>query len=162
MPSTILDLHDHPASRAALLRANNEVARETSLLAPERFDQMIAWASVATFIAPDKAFLLAFAHTDEFDGGHFKWFASRYDRYLYIDRIVVAEGERGRGHGRMLYEDLFTRAEGLGQDRIVCEVNRQPPNPQSEAFHAALGFEEVGRATINDGAKTVRYLARRL
>jgi uncharacterized protein len=162
MRSNILDLHDHPAPREALLRANNACARETSLLSPERFDQMIAWASVATFIAPGKAFLLAFAHTDDFDGGHFKWFGSRYDRFLYIDRIVVADGERGRGYGRLLYADLFARAGALGQDRIVCEVNRQPPNPGSDAFHAALGFAEVGRATIDNGAKTVRYLERRL
>jgi uncharacterized protein len=41
-------------------------------------------------------------------------------------------------------------------------VNSDPPNPASDAFHAALGFEVVGEAAIHDGAKTVRYLARRL
>jgi predicted GNAT superfamily acetyltransferase len=29
-------------------------------------------------------------------------------------------------------------------------------------LHARLGFSEVGRATIHDGKKTVRYLARTL
>src|SRR5262245_36689599 len=105
MPSHVHDLHDHVAPRAALLRVNNASARETSLLSPERFDQMIAAASVATFIAPEQAFLLAFAQTDDYDGGHFKWFKSRYDRFLYIDRIVVAETDRGRGYGRLLYAD---------------------------------------------------------
>jgi predicted GNAT superfamily acetyltransferase len=37
-----------------------------------------------------------------------------------------------------------------------------PPNPASDAFHAALGFAEVGSARLFDGMKTVRYLARPL
>ena len=34
------------------------------------------------------------------------------------------------------------------------------PNPASDAFHAALGFSEVGGGAIHGGAKTVRYLTR--
>jgi predicted GNAT superfamily acetyltransferase len=41
-------------------------------------------------------------------------------------------------------------------------VNAQPPNPTSDAFHAALGFVQVGTATFDDSAKTVRYLVRQL
>lgn len=43
---------------------------------------------------------------------------------------------------------------------VVCEVNRDLPHPASDAFHAAQGFTEVGQATIHQGSKTVRYLAR--
>jgi uncharacterized protein len=160
MPSQVLDLHGHYPSRRALLRVNNASARETSLLSPERFDRMIASASVVTFIAPGTAFLLAFEHADDYDGVHFKWFRSRYERFIYVDRIVVAEEHRGHGYGRTLYADLFARATELGHSCIVCEVNRQPPNPGSERFHAAQGFFEVGTATLDDGAKTVRYLLR--
>ena len=137
---------------------NNASARETSLLTAERFDRLIGSARIATFIGPGQAFLLAFDQADDYDGLHFKWFRSRYERFLYVDRVVVAEEGRGRGLGRILYADLFTRAEGFGHDRIVCEVNMQPPNPGSDRFHAAQGFCEVGRATLDDGAKTVRYL----
>ena len=69
---------------------------------------------------------------------------------------------RGRGHARRLYDDLFQHALRGGHERVVCEVNRDPPNPASDAFHAALGFSEVGLAAIHGGAKTVRYLARAL
>ncbi len=161
MLSKVLDLHDHRSPRDELLRVNNASARETSLLSKERFDRMIGTARVATFIAPGRAFLLAFEPTDAYDGGHFKWFCSRYDRFLYVDRVVVDERHRGQGYGQALYADLFRRAEELGHDCIVCEVNVQPPNPGSDRFHAAQGFREVGRATIDHGAKTVRYLLRR-
>ena len=43
---------------------------------------------------------------------------------------------------------------------LVCEVNCEPPNPASDAFHAAVGFTEVARAAIHRGSKVVRYLAR--
>ena len=69
---------------------------------------------------------------------------------------------RGRGCARKLYRDLFEEAVGAGHERVVCEVNSSPPNPESDAFHAALGLVEVGSASIHDGAKTVRYLARAL
>jgi predicted GNAT superfamily acetyltransferase len=61
-----------------------------------------------------------------------------------------------------LYADLFRRASENGHSTIACEVNAQPPNPTSDAFHAALGFVQVGTATFDDGAKTVRYLVRQL
>jgi uncharacterized protein len=48
-------------------------------------------------------------------------------------------------------------AEALGHAHIVCEVNAQPPNPISDAFHANHGFEQVETATIDDDSETVRY-----
>ena len=155
----ICDLHDSPPS-AALLGLNNASARETSLLTSKRFDQLIRSAHIALFIPPAAALLIAFEDTDDYDGGHFLWFRGKPGRFLYIDRVVVAEEWRRHGLARMLYEDLFKRAIRLRHSRIVCEVN--VPNPVSDKFHEALGFEEIGRATFDDGAKTVRYLAAHL
>lgn len=160
MTPEVGDLHADAAARPALLALNNRNARETSLLSREKFDVLIASASVATFIPPSDAYLIAFAHTDAYDGVHFLWFRTRLDTFLYNDRVVVAESRRRHGLGQLLYEDLFKRAEELGHSNIVCEVNSQPPNPSSDAFHAALGFVAIGEATINGGAKTVRYLHR--
>ena len=105
------------------------------------------------------AFLLAFDQDAPYDNPNFRWFGARYSRFVYVDRIVVASSARGRGLARMLYRDLFAEASRAGHSRIVCEVNCRPPNPGSDAFHAALGFAEVGVADIHDGRKTVRYLS---
>ena len=157
----IEDLHLAP-SRDALLDLNNASARETSLLTSERFDQLIGWARLALFVPPSAALLLAFEQSDDYDGEHFLWFRGRFDKFLYIDRVIVAERYRRHGIGRLLYAHLLERAVQLGHTRVVCEVNLDPPNPVSDEFHAALGFVEVGRATIDNGAKTVRYLAANL
>jgi predicted GNAT superfamily acetyltransferase len=157
----IMDLHCQPR-RDELLRVSNASATETSRLAPDQFDRLIDWASVALVIPPAAAFLLAFKQSDNYDGGHFLWFRSRFERFLYIDRVVVAKEFRRHGLGRRLYGEAFKQAANIGHIPLVCEVNLQPPNPISDKFHAAQGFEEVGRATIDDGAKTVRYLAANL
>jgi uncharacterized protein len=62
----------------------------------------------------------------------------------------------------LLYRDLLDEASTAGHERIICEVNARPPNPESDAFHAALGFTEVGSACIHHNIKTVRYLSRAL
>jgi len=154
-------LDGEAAVRARLLDLNNENARETSLLTPDRFDRMIAAARVATIIDPGVAFLLVFDQSSPSDGGHFVWFRDRFESFLYIDRIVVGRNYRRLGLGRRLYEDLFRRAEFLGHTTIACEVNAQPPNPVSDAFHREMGFSRVGTATSNSDAKMVRYLVRR-
>jgi uncharacterized protein len=161
MTTEIKDLRNDASARAALLHVNNASARETSLVSREKFDRMISSAVVATFIEPRAAFLLAFGQSDDHDGGHFLWFRGRFERFIYVDRVVVAAPYRRHGLGRLLYADLFRRAEQLGHTHIVCEVNAQPPNLISDAFHAAQGFTEVGTAAIDGGAKTVRYLLRR-
>ena len=63
------------------------------------------------------------------------------------------------GYADLLYADLVDCAGRTGHDIVVCEVNRDPPNPASDAFHAAQGFTEMGQAAIHQGSKTVRYLA---
>jgi len=105
---------------------------------------------------------MAFDQDADYDSPNYLWFRERYPRFVYVDRIVVAPAMRKRGLANHLYEDLFRVAKDAGHERVVCEVNFDPPNPASDAFHAALGFVEVGQASIHDGAKTVRYLARPL
>jgi predicted GNAT superfamily acetyltransferase len=154
----IKDLHRQTA-RKALLRVNNHNAKETSLLTPARFDTLVSWARVALFVHPSAALLLAFDQSAAYDGENFLWFRERFERFLYIDRVVVSEKYRRCGIGRLLYAEVSRQATMLGYARIVCEVNVQPPNPVSDHFHATVGFREVGRAPVANGEKTVRYLA---
>ena len=138
-----------------LLALNNAHAQELSWLEPERLEHMVGQAFLARRIGNLDAYLLA-------DSPNFLWFRTRYPRFVYVDRIVVVASARGRGCARRLYRDLFEHAERTGHERVVCEVNISPPNPASDAFHAALGFAEVGSASVHEGRKTVRYLLRTL
>jgi predicted GNAT superfamily acetyltransferase len=146
----------------ALLALNNAHARELSWLEPKRLEYLVGEALLARRIGELDAFLLAFDQNTSYDSPNFLWFRARYPRFVYVDRIVVASSARGRGCARRLYDDLFEQAARIGHDRVVCEVNQQPPNPASDAFHEALGFAAVGSAHVCDGNRTVRYLSRDL
>jgi uncharacterized protein len=147
---------------AAILALNNSHAQELSRLDPARLAQLVAQSFLARRIGCLDAFLLALDQDASYDSPNFLWFRDRYPRFVYVDRIAVARSARGRGLARRLYSDLFDQAHRRGHEHVVCEVNLAPSNPESDAFHAALGFAEVGRASIHNGSKTVRYLKRRL
>jgi len=145
-----------------LLALNNAHARELSWLTPEQLQHLVAQSFVARRIGMLDAVMLAMDQGADYASPNFQWFRARYPRFVYVDRIVVARSARGRGYARLLYDDLFEHARRAGNARVVCEVNAKPPNPASDGFHAALGFAEVGRASIHGDSKTVRYLLRPL
>jgi predicted GNAT superfamily acetyltransferase len=144
----------------SLLALNNAHAAELSYLTPERFRALLDAAWLSLVVDGGSALLLAFDHHAAYDGLNFLWFRDRWPRFAYVDRIVVAPAARGRGLARVLYERVLARAAADGLERVCCEVNLDPPNPVSDAFHAALGFEDVGRASVPGAGKVVRYLAR--
>jgi predicted GNAT superfamily acetyltransferase len=147
------------ASEPAILALNNAHAMELSWLDAERLASLLGQAFYARGIGEVDAFLLAFDQSAAYDNPNYLWFRERYPRFVYVDRVVVAPALRGRGYARRLYADLFDEARRAGHAIVVCEVNSDPPNPASDAFHAALGFSEVGRAAFHHRQKTVRYLA---
>ena len=144
----------------AALALNNAHAMELSWLNPAQLRSLLRQAFYARRIGNLEAFLLALdERASEYDSPNYLWFRSRYPRFVYVDRVVVSSEARGRGHARRLYADLIACATEAGHDLVVCEVNSAPSNKASEAFHASLGFTEVGTAVIHGGEKTVRYLA---
>lgn len=149
------------AAEAAVLALNNLNAQELSWLEPPALRTIVAQAFYARAIGNLDAFLLALDHTADYDSPNYAWLKARFERFIYVDRIAVAAAARGRGLARLLYEDLFQQTQAAGYRLVVCEVNTRPPNPGSDAFHAALGFTEIGRADLPGRDKSVRYLARR-
>jgi len=162
LPISVADVR--PAARLSdvLLALNNEHVLELSWLTPERLAHLAAQAFYARRIGEIDAFLLAFDEGADYDSPNFLFFRDHYPRFVYVDRIVVTSSARGRGLAQRLYHDLFAQAARAGHDRVVCEVNLEPPNPASDAFHTRLGFSSVGSVSIHGGSKTVRYLLRRL
>ncbi|MBZ9721551.1 GNAT family N-acetyltransferase [Mesorhizobium sp. M7A.F.Ca.US.006.04.2.1] len=147
---------------AAILALNNEHAAELSWLEAERLAFLLGEAFYTRRIGDLEAFIMTFDQDARYDSPNFLWFRERHERFVYVDRVVVAAHARGRGHARRLYQDLFGHVERAGHTLVTCEVNTAPPNPASDAFHAALGFVEAGDAVIHGGKKAVRYYARQI
>jgi L-amino acid N-acyltransferase YncA len=56
--------------------------------------------------------------------------------------VYVADGSRGSGLGRRLYEELFERLRAQ-RFQVAC-AGITLPNPASEALHERLGFAQTG------------------
>ena len=148
-------MQEEDADWVLALSADNEI--ETSHLDAPSLQTMMADAFVADVVEPQAGYLIVFDETATYQSVNYLWFRARHARFAYVDRIVVSAAARGLGLARSLYENLFQRARAAGHAMVCCEVNLDPPNPASDAFHARLGFVEAGRATLPNG-KTVRYM----
>lgn len=105
-------------------------------------------------------FVMGFAPGSDYLSPNYRYFEDRGTDHLYVDRIVVAESARGMRIGQALYGRVVALAIEQGRDEITCEVNVDPPNPGSIAFHSRMGFSEVARQ--DNGYATVALLARPL
>jgi len=158
----LIDILPEEGLPPALLALNNQFAQELSYLCPEKAARLVREAVMACRVGEADALLLAFDQSAAYENPNFEWFRDRYERFIYIDRVVVAPAMRGRGLARELYKALFSRAATLRHSQVVCEINLDPPNPGSDAFHASLGFEQVGLAVLPRAGKTVRYFSRKI
>jgi predicted GNAT superfamily acetyltransferase len=122
--------------------------RHVELLSPmdaDRLARLRAWASRADVIVADgevAGFVLVFSPGSGYDSANYRWFSQRYgDAFDYLDRIVVDDAYRRRGLASAVYDVVEDEASARG--RLVLEVNIEPPNEPSLAFHRGRGYVEV-------------------
>jgi predicted GNAT superfamily acetyltransferase len=153
-----------PDDLAALAQLNDAAVPAVNALGPEGLAAHVPRCEVAVVVPADDgsplAFLLALAPGADYPSENYRWFAAHRPGSLYVDRIVVAPHAHGRGLGRLLYDVVAERAQALGLAEITCEVNLEPPNPGSLAFHSRLGFAPVGEQVTKEGTVRVALLAR--
>ncbi|HKW10954.1 MAG TPA: GNAT family N-acetyltransferase [Gemmatimonadaceae bacterium] len=140
-----------------MLALNNDHAVELSWADETKLRNPVAMAFLAERAGFADALLIALDQEARYDNANFNWFRSRYARFVYVDRVVTAPAARGRGLARTLYSRLVERAIAAKHERVVCEVNADPPNTGSQALHQSLGFVPVGDARLPTG-KTVTYM----
>jgi predicted GNAT superfamily acetyltransferase len=146
----------------ALALLNDAAAPAVPVTLPTDIAELLQIAQVAIGLERDGSlvgFVLAMAPGAHYDSENYAYFESRAVDHLYVDRIVVAESERSSGLGAVLYSAVFAEARRGLRSEVTCEVNLDPPNPRSLAFHQRLGFRRVGTQTTKGGAVTVALLA---
>ena len=92
----------------------------------------------------------------DYESINYNWFTSRYESFLYVDRVVVGESSWGQGNGRRFYEALA--ASGSDQPVMCAEVNIKPRNDRSLIFHEKFGFIPVGEQDTEGGSKRVQLM----
>lgn len=141
---------DHPA----VLAMNDAAVPNVNALAPHEWAWLVAHAAyfrVCEDAEGVAGFVLCLPSEVAYWSENHKWFLARYDAFLYLDRVVVAERARGQGIGALLYADVHEFAAGRWP-RVTLEVNLEPPNPGSVRFHERLGYERVGTRVYGENA----------
>lgn len=143
-----------PGDRAAIAAINLEGQPGVTPFHDGEIEACIARATLFRVAERDGrvcGYLLAFAHGFASIGDEYAWFSARHPAFLYVDQVAVARSAWRAGVGAALYSDLAEAASTRGVGVLTCEVNLEPPNPRSLAFHDAQGFREVGRLRVRDG-----------
>lgn len=152
------------ADEPAVLAINTaSAANLPNSLTPDRLDWLRLIAAHAAVVEIDgqvAAFALTFTPGASHDRLDYQWFTETYGaKFLYVDRIVTAEPFRRTGAASLLYRAIEKAAKPF--ERLVCEVNSNPPATEGLAFHAERGFTEVGKLSHADG-RTTALLAKEL
>ncbi|MFT5502780.1 MAG: putative GNAT superfamily acetyltransferase [Gammaproteobacteria bacterium] len=140
-------IRDYRSSDLPDILSLNEASVE--LLSPmdePRFQYMAEQATIIwTAEVNNKVggFMMIFNSSAHYDSPNFLWFNEHCTDFLYIDRIVINSASRGLGLGQKFYRKLSDYAVHSGYQRLVCEVDSDPPNQPSLHFHQQQGFLEI-------------------
>ena len=149
------------ADLPAVLSLNQDSVLELSPLDQQRLRYILALAHRSLLLERDGevlAFAIAIAPGTDYDSRNYARLSERFARFLYLDRIAVAATARRQGLGALLYDSLEQLAQPFG--RMVCDVNVEPPNEPSLAFHAARGYQPIER--LQHAEKTVVLMSKEL
>lgn len=152
------------ADAAAVLALNNASVPHVNVLDADTLKSIVALSAHYT-VAEDAegilGFVLCIPSGRAYWSDNYRWFGERYADFLYLDRVAVAARARRRGVGRALYDAMHHAVRG-SWPRVALEVNLQPPNPGSVAFHEALGYTAVGVRESADGVHAVQMFIKEL
>jgi L-amino acid N-acyltransferase YncA len=96
--------------------------------------EKIAAAGLPWLVAEHDGQLVAYAYAS-------KWRERRAYRFSVECTVYAADGFKGRGVGRALYEALFARLKADGYHAVIAVIAL--PNPASVALHERCGMRKV-------------------
>ena len=144
------------ADYAAVLALNATAEGLVEPLGPDRLDWLrliAAHAAVVDLDGRPAGFLLTFTPGSAYDGLEFRWFAATYaDRFLFIERIVIAAEHRREGLASQVYGAIERAATPF--DRAVTRVRSDPPDAGGLTFHTNRGYVEVAKQRLANGTTT--------
>lgn len=155
----------HSSDFQVIVNINDSEVQWTSPMDVERLQLLDGLAcyhkvvEVVSDVGADVAgFLLAMDQSAPYENENFEFFKSCYERFVYIDRIVIGKAWAGQKLGTLFYQDLTRYAKSVGAEVLTCEYNLAPLNAPSKAFHDGFGFREIGQQKVG-GDKLVSLQA---
>ena len=147
-----------------LLALNELALPHVTSMSSAGFAHLMGQSSIALVVeevgVPDPfpiGFCLVLGPGLDYQSVNYRWVMDRYADALYLDRVVVDADRRGRGVGQRIYAEVqrLMRSDWPKFPTLALEVNLEPPNPESLAFHRKLGFDAVGEQMTPYGARVL-------
>jgi predicted GNAT superfamily acetyltransferase len=147
-----------PADLEAIHTINDGAVPAVGSESPGALSHIAGQSTIALVVEIDAevaGFCFVLPPGADYGSKNYAWFAERYDDFVYLDRVAIPPRFQRRGIGRILYAEV----ERLAAERrpeatdFTLEVNVRPRNDRSLAFHAELGFVEVGQRETDYGAR---------
>lgn len=140
-----------PADHAAVLAWNDAHVELLAPLDEARLVTLLGWSETGALITHegrDVGFVLTFGPGTPYDSVNYRWHAARRDSFVYLDRIVIDPSVRRAGIATRVYDEL--EADAAAHAPYFClEVNSEPPNVASLAFHRGRGYAQVGEGEFD-------------
>ena len=150
MSISIRDVQAHELD--AILAMNN--AAGSGILPMNQSQILFFWQHADYFRVAESddclvGFLIAMTRDADYESSNFRWFKDHYPAFVYVDRIVIAKGQRSAGIGRLFYADVQSFAE-VRAPALVAEVFIEDSTHPALLFHGSFGFHEVGQHQLPD------------
>ncbi len=132
----------------------------TGKVNPEEIKRLLGHSELAIGAFSDGTllgFVICLLPRTEYGSPNYSWFNQKYNDFIYVDRIAVAESHRNLQIGSNLYQKVVDYAQQHNIP-IAAEVSLEPPNPGSMRFHYRYGFSEVG--ILKHKSKSVTMMLR--
>ncbi|MFS3127439.1 GNAT family N-acetyltransferase [Nocardioides sp. Bht2] len=144
---------------AWVLDLNERFVDVLSAMDLERLHYLLNRAAGAFIIEHEgerAGFVLTFAPGVEYDSVYYRWFSDNLSDFRYLDRVVIDGPFHRLGLGSRAYAEL--EADTGPHCPMTLEVNVDPPNQASLAFHAGRGYREITR--LGNAGKQVALMQR--
>lgn len=153
-----------PGDLAAALILNEAALPAVNTHTADSFATLIAQADRSWVVDAGgtlAGLLVSFGPGATYQSAHYRWLQERFENFRYVDRVIISPDHQRLGLGSKLYSALEQHARDAGAGRLLCEVNVEPPNPQSVAFHTRSGWTPIEDRALSPD-KVVRYFERSL
>jgi uncharacterized protein len=141
---------------AAVVALNATAEGLVEPLGADRLDWLRLIAAHAVVVELDgrpAGFVLTFTPGSAYDGLAYESFTRTYaDRFLFIERIVIAADHRRQGIASRIYQAVERSAQPF--DRTVAAV---PIGTPAFSFHTSRGYHEVGKQHLPNGTTTALF-----
>ncbi len=89
------------------------------------------------------AFALGMSAGQAIEQFAYQWFMTRFEDFVYLDRIIVATPIRQQGVGADLLASCVAKAQADRQTALVCQVHDRPSNRVGHLFVQHMGFHAI-------------------